>query len=99
MSWPSDENTSHCRQWAISSFLKRASSYLHGHPACFKALVLVTLSSGSLVAYSDSQSETDKVSLDLNHKEQKKKKVVVLGTGWAVSRAERLKHGVLWSAF
>ena len=40
-------------------------------------------SSGSLVAYSDSQSETDKVSLDLNQKEQKKKKVVVLGTGWA----------------
>lgn len=40
-------------------------------------------SSGSLVAYSDSQSETDRVSLDLNQKEQKKKKVVVLGTGWA----------------
>ncbi|KAI3440707.1 NADH:ubiquinone reductase (non-electrogenic) [Psidium guajava] len=68
---------------AISSFLRRASSYLHCHPACFKALVLVTLSSGSLVAYSDSQSETDRVSLDLNQKEQKKKKVVVLGTGWA----------------
>ncbi|XP_030513167.1 external alternative NAD(P)H-ubiquinone oxidoreductase B1, mitochondrial-like isoform X2 [Rhodamnia argentea] len=67
----------------ISSFLRRASSYLHGHPACFKALVLVTLSSGSLVAYSDSQSETDRVSRDLNQKEQKKKKVVVLGTGWA----------------
>ncbi|XP_010035669.2 external alternative NAD(P)H-ubiquinone oxidoreductase B1, mitochondrial [Eucalyptus grandis] len=67
----------------ISSFLKRASGYLHGHPAGFKALVLVTLSSGSLIAYSDSQSETDRVGLGPNQKEQKKKKVVVLGTGWA----------------
>ncbi|KAF7848850.1 hypothetical protein BT93_L1506 [Corymbia citriodora subsp. variegata] len=67
----------------ISSFLKRASGYIHGHPAGFKALLLVTLSSGSLVAYSDSQSETERVSLEQNQKEQKKKKVVVLGTGWA----------------
>lgn len=43
----------------------------------------VYYSSGGLVAYADSQSETAAPAAELNHNEWKKKRVVVLGTGWA----------------
>lgn len=35
------------------------------------------------MAYADSQSETAAPAAELNHNEWKKKRVVVLGTGWA----------------
>lgn len=65
------------------SFINRASRALHGYPASSKLLVLFTLSSGGLVAYADSQSETAAPAAELNQNEWKKKRVVVLGTGWA----------------
>ena len=40
-------------------------------------------SSGGLVAYSESQSEIGTSAAEVNQNELKKKKVVVLGTGWA----------------
>ncbi|CAN1231779.1 External alternative NAD(P)H-ubiquinone oxidoreductase B1, mitochondrial, partial [Linum perenne] len=40
-------------------------------------------SSGGLVAYSDSQSETEVPASIVNRNDGKKKRVVVLGTGWA----------------
>ncbi|XP_010540865.1 PREDICTED: external alternative NAD(P)H-ubiquinone oxidoreductase B1, mitochondrial [Tarenaya hassleriana] len=57
----------------ILSFLGAASRAFRTAPASSKLLLLCTLSGGSLVAYSDSNKE----------KENQKKKVVVLGTGWA----------------
>ncbi|KAL4620311.1 hypothetical protein ACB092_06G144900 [Castanea dentata] len=67
---------------AILSFLGRASRTIKGYP---KLLVLCTLSlsSGGLVAYSESQPDTRAPHVDPNEKEPKKKRVVVLGTGWA----------------
>ncbi|KAL6956717.1 External alternative NAD(P)H-ubiquinone oxidoreductase B1, mitochondrial, partial [Sarracenia purpurea var. burkii] len=43
------------------------------------------MNSGGLVAFSDSQAETDKHGVELNQKESKKKRVLVLGTGWAAT--------------
>ncbi|KAE9457744.1 hypothetical protein C3L33_10353, partial [Rhododendron williamsianum] len=40
-------------------------------------------SSGSLLAYSESHAETDRPNVELSQTECKKKRVVVLGTGWA----------------
>ncbi|KAF5746000.1 NADH dehydrogenase putative isoform 1 [Tripterygium wilfordii] len=67
----------------IRSFINRASRTLHSFPASSKLLVLCTLSGGGYVAYSDSQSNVGSSSVDINQKEGKKKRVVVLGTGWA----------------
>ncbi|VVA99989.1 unnamed protein product [Arabis nemorensis] len=57
----------------LLSSLGRAS---RSAPLASKLLILGSLSGGSLVAYSDSN-------VKVKNKEQKKKKVVVLGTGWA----------------
>ncbi|VVA98645.1 unnamed protein product [Arabis nemorensis] len=57
----------------LLSSLGRAS---RSAPLASKLLLLGTLSGGSLVAYSDSNAE-------VNKEQKKKKKVVVLGTGWA----------------
>ncbi|KAK7849565.1 external alternative nad(p)h-ubiquinone oxidoreductase b1 [Quercus suber] len=67
---------------AILSFLSRASRIYKGYP---KLLVLCTLglSSGGLVAYSESQLDTRAPHVGPNEKEPEKKRVVVLGTGWA----------------
>ncbi|XP_050205755.1 external alternative NAD(P)H-ubiquinone oxidoreductase B1, mitochondrial-like [Mercurialis annua] len=67
----------------IGWLLKRASKAIHGHSSYSKLLLLFTLSSGGLVAYSESQSETGVPAVDVNQNEKKKKRVVVLGTGWA----------------
>ncbi|KAJ7981397.1 external alternative NAD(P)H-ubiquinone oxidoreductase B1, mitochondrial-like [Quillaja saponaria] len=67
----------------ILSFFSRASRAFHGYPAYSKLLVLCTLSSGGLVAYSESQSDVGTPSIDSS--DPKKKKVVVLGTGWAAT--------------
>lgn len=52
----------------------------------FHLLVLINgnhCSSGSLLAYSESHAETDRPNVELSQTECKKKRVVVLGTGWA----------------
>ncbi|XP_031378670.1 external alternative NAD(P)H-ubiquinone oxidoreductase B1, mitochondrial-like isoform X1 [Punica granatum] len=67
-----------------SSFFSKASGFLRSHASSSKLLVLLSLSSaGSFVAYSDSQAETSTPNLDLAQKDPKKKRIVVLGTGWA----------------
>ncbi|XP_071731420.1 external alternative NAD(P)H-ubiquinone oxidoreductase B1, mitochondrial-like [Rutidosis leptorrhynchoides] len=64
----------------------RLASYLNtafnGFPASSKLLIVFSLSGGGLVAYSESQSNsaTNKTEIE---QLVKKKKVVVLGTGWA----------------
>ncbi|KAL6981152.1 External alternative NAD(P)H-ubiquinone oxidoreductase B1, mitochondrial, partial [Sarracenia purpurea var. burkii] len=55
---------------------------------CYELYFLLNVnycSSGGLVAFSDSQAETDKHGVELNQKESKKKRVLVLGTGWAAT--------------
>ncbi|KAL1203152.1 External alternative NAD(P)H-ubiquinone oxidoreductase B1 [Cardamine amara subsp. amara] len=59
------------------TFLSSLGKASRSAPLASKLFLLGTLSGGSIVAYSDSNTEANK-------KEQpKKKKVVVLGTGWA----------------
>uniref|UniRef100_A0A803QK70 NADH:ubiquinone reductase (non-electrogenic) n=1 Tax=Cannabis sativa TaxID=3483 RepID=A0A803QK70_CANSA len=67
----------------FSSFFSRASKALHGYPVAPKLLILCTISSGSLVAYSESQSDVSSPGVNANQIEPGKKRVVVLGTGWA----------------
>ncbi|XP_059661996.1 external alternative NAD(P)H-ubiquinone oxidoreductase B1, mitochondrial-like [Cornus florida] len=64
----------------VFSYFKRA---IHGRPAYSGLLAIFTLSSGGFVAYSESQSDRGRQSVELNETEPKKKRVVVLGTGWA----------------
>ncbi|KAE8696614.1 External alternative NAD(P)H-ubiquinone oxidoreductase B1 [Hibiscus syriacus] len=70
---------------AILSFFTRASRAFNGYPASSKLLLLCTLSlsGGGVVAYSESQADVIKTSVQVNEKDSKKKRVVVLGTGWA----------------
>ncbi|CAI9275523.1 unnamed protein product [Lactuca saligna] len=63
----------------LFSYLNRA---FNGFPSSSKLLVVFSLSSGGLVAYSESQSSSAPKNTELE-KLPKKKKVVVLGTGWA----------------
>ncbi|KAJ4981251.1 hypothetical protein NE237_032088 [Protea cynaroides] len=65
------------------SFFDRASRAFYDHPSLSKLLVLVTVSSGGLVAYSETQQGHGPHSSQTSKIESKKKKVVVLGTGWA----------------
>ncbi|KAK8564064.1 hypothetical protein V6N13_005725 [Hibiscus sabdariffa] len=69
----------------ILSFFTRASRVFNGYPASSKLLLLCTLSlsGGGVVAYSESQADASKTSVQVNEKDCKKKRVVVLGTGWA----------------
>ncbi|CAI9090388.1 OLC1v1025151C1 [Oldenlandia corymbosa var. corymbosa] len=67
----------------VLSFLQRA---YHDHPHVSKILVLCSLSSGGLLAYSDSQPDVKAPAIeDCNSQLQTKKKLVVLGTGWAAT--------------
>ncbi|KAK9714767.1 hypothetical protein RND81_06G118400 [Saponaria officinalis] len=66
------------------SFYERASRTFRDHPSLSKLLVVVTVSGsagGGLLAFSDSKPYDSSVSSP--ETEIKKKKVVVLGTGWA----------------
>ncbi|KAK8613372.1 hypothetical protein V6N13_101134 [Hibiscus sabdariffa] len=69
----------------ILSFFTRASRAFHGYPLSSKLLLLssLSLSGGGVVAYSESQADVSKTSDQTNEKDRKKKRVVVLGTGWA----------------
>ncbi|CAN1222001.1 External alternative NAD(P)H-ubiquinone oxidoreductase B2, mitochondrial [Linum grandiflorum] len=62
---------------AIKLF-ERASRTYHDTSSLSKLLVVFTVSGGGLVAYADANSSTP-----VSPSEIKKKKVVVLGTGWA----------------
>ncbi|KAK7263613.1 hypothetical protein RJT34_31206 [Clitoria ternatea] len=59
-----------------SSFYKNASRVFNNYPSWSKSIVVCTvISGGGLVAYSDAKAE--------NGNQSPKKRVVVLGTGWA----------------
>ncbi|KAJ6769739.1 EXTERNAL ALTERNATIVE NAD(P)H-UBIQUINONE OXIDOREDUCTASE B2 MITOCHONDRIAL-RELATED [Salix purpurea] len=62
------------------SLLKRASRYFDDYPSLAKLLVVCTISGGGYVAYADANGTGGSPPV---LEEIKKKKVVVLGTGWA----------------
>ncbi|CBI28384.3 hypothetical protein VitviT2T_018068 [Vitis vinifera] len=64
----------------IFSFFSGASRALGSSS---KLLVILSISSGGLVAYSESQTDAGAQSAEIKQKEPQKKRVVVLGTGWA----------------
>ncbi|XP_010268843.1 PREDICTED: external alternative NAD(P)H-ubiquinone oxidoreductase B1, mitochondrial [Nelumbo nucifera] len=66
-----------------SSFFSWASRALHSHPAFTKVFVVFTVSTGSLLTYSESKSDHGTENDESSKTEAKKKRVVVLGTGWA----------------
>ncbi|CAM8937378.1 unnamed protein product [Rhodiola kirilowii] len=69
----------------FSAFFNKATSALQHHPSKFLVLFTLSLSSGSgsLVAYTESQTDSVTSAAGLTQKEPLKKKLVVLGTGWA----------------
>ncbi|KAM0059086.1 putative NADH:ubiquinone reductase (non-electrogenic) [Helianthus debilis subsp. tardiflorus] len=64
------------------TFYHKASNAFRDHPTFSKLLVVCTISGGGLVAYSDVRPFNN-VYADAAQPTIKKKKVVVLGTGWA----------------
>ncbi|KAJ4975823.1 hypothetical protein NE237_000929 [Protea cynaroides] len=64
----------------VFSFYEKASRAFHDYPSLSKLIVIFTVSSGGLVAYSDSKSYHN---VGSSQTDFKKKRVVVLGTGWA----------------
>ncbi|KAK2433428.1 external alternative NAD(P)H-ubiquinone oxidoreductase B2, mitochondrial [Trifolium repens] len=67
----------------ISSFFITASKAINNRPFCSGILLLCTISGGGVVALSESQSEAQHPNIE-DH-QPRKKKVVVLGTGWAAT--------------
>ncbi|KAF7805889.1 external alternative NAD(P)H-ubiquinone oxidoreductase B1, mitochondrial [Senna tora] len=65
----------------IASIFTKASKTFHSYPSYSKLLLLCTLSGGGVVAYAELQSDSRPPSVDPN--EPRRKRVVVLGTGWA----------------
>ncbi|KAL0444242.1 UNVERIFIED_CONTAM: External alternative NAD(P)H-ubiquinone oxidoreductase B1, mitochondrial [Sesamum latifolium] len=64
-------------------FFSYFNRIFRGDRASAKLLLVCSLSSGSLIAYADSPSNVDGSSFMQIQKETQRKKVVVLGTGWA----------------
>ncbi|KAF9672269.1 hypothetical protein SADUNF_Sadunf11G0023800 [Salix dunnii] len=62
------------------SLIKRASRYFDDYPSLAKLVVVCTITGGGYVAYADASGTGGSPSV---LEEIKKKKVVVLGTGWA----------------
>ncbi|KAF8411233.1 hypothetical protein HHK36_003780 [Tetracentron sinense] len=67
----------------VFSFYERASRAFQDYPSLSKLIVLFTVSSGGLVAYSESKPYHGANSIDSSQIDSKKKRVLVLGTGWA----------------
>ncbi|CAK9158906.1 unnamed protein product [Ilex paraguariensis] len=64
-------------------FFSHLNRAINGYPSSLKLLVLFSVSSGGLVAHAEPQSDNGRDTVELNQMEPKKKRVVVLGTGWA----------------
>ncbi|XP_052177234.1 external alternative NAD(P)H-ubiquinone oxidoreductase B2, mitochondrial-like [Diospyros lotus] len=78
------------------SFYQRASRAFRDYPSLTKLVVVFTASGGGLIAFSDAKSPhsacayADAVAVD---GDRKKKRVVILGTGWAgTTFLKNLKH-------
>ncbi|KAL2547835.1 External alternative NAD(P)H-ubiquinone oxidoreductase B1 [Forsythia ovata] len=67
------------------SFFSYFNRVLHGYPSGSKLLVLCSISGGGLIAYADAHSDAERFTVEHNQKEPQKKRVVVLGTGWAAT--------------
>ncbi|XP_022860067.1 external alternative NAD(P)H-ubiquinone oxidoreductase B1, mitochondrial-like isoform X2 [Olea europaea var. sylvestris] len=67
------------------SFFSYFNRVLHGYTSGSKLLVLCSISSGGLIAYADAHSEGGRSTVKHNQEEPRKKRVVVLGTGWAAT--------------
>ncbi|GAB4825023.1 External alternative NAD(P)H-ubiquinone oxidoreductase B1, mitochondrial [Ancistrocladus abbreviatus] len=65
------------------SFFSGASKLFNDYPSCSKLLVLFAVSTGGMVACSEPQSGISQQNVEAKQVEPKKKKMVVLGTGWA----------------
>ncbi|KAF3451568.1 hypothetical protein FNV43_RR07663 [Rhamnella rubrinervis] len=65
------------------SVFQRVSRAFHDYPSLSKLLVVFTVSGGGLVAYAETNSVNGAQIINSSEVESKKKKVVVLGTGWA----------------
>ncbi|XP_030965886.1 external alternative NAD(P)H-ubiquinone oxidoreductase B2, mitochondrial [Quercus lobata] len=65
------------------SFYERVSRAFHDYPSLSKFLVVFTVSGGGLVAYAEANSTNGAPAIASSESENVKKKVVVLGTGWA----------------
>lgn len=77
------------------SFYERASRAFRDNPSLSKLIVVFTVGGGSIVAYSDSNSYIGQGANSIvpTETETRKKRVVVLGTGWAgTSFLKNLKH-------
>ncbi|EXB62305.1 External NADH-ubiquinone oxidoreductase 1 [Morus notabilis] len=75
------------------SFYKRASRAFHQYPSLSKLLVIVTVSGGGVAAYNGAKPFSATYARPVEGECEKKKKVVVLGTGWAgVSFLKNLKN-------
>ncbi|CAK9135023.1 unnamed protein product [Ilex paraguariensis] len=77
---PSEVVSALKKKMRVFSYLNRA---INGYPSCSKLLLVFSVSCGGLVAYADSQSDSGRHSVEPNQIEPRKKRVVVLGTGWA----------------
>ncbi|KAG2689766.1 hypothetical protein I3843_09G152900 [Carya illinoinensis] len=64
------------------TFYERVSTAFHDYPSLSKLLVLFTVSGGGLVAYAEANPTNGAYAVASSQSEYKKK-VVVLGTGWA----------------
>ncbi|OVA20213.1 Pyridine nucleotide-disulfide oxidoreductase [Macleaya cordata] len=69
----------------FASFFGKSSGAVPNYPSSSvtKLLLLFTVSSGGLLAYSESKSGPAAFDVESSPSDGKKKKVVVLGTGWA----------------
>ncbi|KAL5986816.1 External alternative NAD(P)H-ubiquinone oxidoreductase B1, mitochondrial, partial [Asimina triloba] len=65
------------------SFFERSARAFHHSPTYSKLIVLFTVSGGSLVAYSEANSGNSVYDVVSSQADSTKKKVLVLGTGWA----------------
>ncbi|GAY34340.1 hypothetical protein CUMW_010960 [Citrus unshiu] len=65
------------------TFYERVSRAFHDYSSLSKLIVISTVGGGSLIAYSEANASSDAYSVAPPEMGIKKKKVVVLGTGWA----------------
>ncbi|WOH11782.1 hypothetical protein DCAR_0831274 [Daucus carota subsp. sativus] len=70
------------RNW---SMIERFSDTFRQNPSLSRLLVVFTVSGGGLVAYSEANSSNSEVKVATPEVVSRKKKVVVLGTGWAAT--------------
>ncbi|XP_031276767.1 external alternative NAD(P)H-ubiquinone oxidoreductase B2, mitochondrial [Pistacia vera] len=65
------------------TFYERFSRAFHDYPSLSKLIIISTVSGGGLIAYSEANASSDAYKAAPMETGIKKKKVVVLGTGWA----------------